>query len=327
MAGLGFMGAAHLQAYANLPGASVAAVCSRNERALSGDLTATGGNIAGTGAVYDFSTVKKYTDWRDLVAGSDLDAIDICAPSDLHAPIALAALEAGKHVFCEKPMALAAADCARMMDTARQKRRILMIGHILRFWPEYQYLADFVKSARHGRIVSATFTRSCGLPDWSAWLPVEARSGGAIVDLLIHDIDQALALFGVPDRVSAKKLGDVDAVTASLLYPNGPEVRVQGGWFAPGTPLSMGFQVRAEQAELRFGPDGLVLNGSAVNPNQKRQEPGQIFAKELGYFLVCCDNGSWPALCPPEESAMAVKLALLLKESRAKEAEQIKCSA
>lgn len=327
MAGLGFMGAAHLQAYANIPGATVAAVCARNERALSGDLSATGGNIAGTGAVYDFSAVKKYTNWQDLAADRDLDAIDISAPTDLHAPVALAALAAGKHVLCEKPMALTAGDCTRMIDTAKQNRRILMIGHILRFWPEYEYAADFVKSGRHGRIISATFTRSCGLPDWSSWLPVEARSGGAILDLLIHDIDQALAIFGAPDRVSAKKLGDVDAVTASLLYPNGPEVRIQGGWFPAGTPLSMGFQIRAEQAELRFGPDGLFLNGSAVNPNQKQQQPGQIFANELAYFIGCCENGTWPVLCPPEESAMAVKLALLLKESRAKEAEQIKCSA
>lgn len=321
LAGLGFMGAAHLQAYSHLSSASVAAVCSRNERALSGDLTGAGGNIAGTGGVYDFSHVKKYADWRDLIADADLDAVDICAPSDVHAAISLAALAAGKHVLCEKPMALSAADCSRVIDAARNSGRVLMIGHVLRFFPEYEYLSDFVRSGRYGRVLSATFNRSCGLPDWSSWLPVEARSGGAILDLLIHDIDQALAVFGMPERVSAKKLGNVDAMTASFIYPGGPEVRVQGGWFAAGTPLSMGFQVRTEKAELRFGPDGLFLDGSKIG-----MESRQIFENELKYFLGCCETGNWPALCPPEESAMAVKLALLLKESRAKEAEQIKCS-
>lgn len=321
LVGLGFMGAAHVQGYSHLAGAELAAVCARNERVLSGDLSQTGGNIAGTGAVYDFSQVKKYKDWRDLVADRDLDAVDICSPSDMHAPVALAALAAGKHVLCEKPMALFAADCSRMIDAAKQNKRLLMIGQVLRFFPEYEYLTDFVKSGRYGRVVSATFNRSCGLPDWSSWLPVETRSGGAILDLLIHDIDMALALFGMPERVSAKKLGDVDAMTASFIYPSGPEVRVQGGWFAAGTPLSMGFQVRAEQAELRFGSDGLFLNGSKVT-----LKPRSFFDNELAYFLRCCETRDWPAMCPPEESAMSVKLALLLKESRAKEAEQIKCS-
>jgi predicted dehydrogenase len=327
LAGLGFMGAAHMQAYSKLPNATVAAVCGRNERALSGDLSAIQGNIAGTAARYDFSSVRKYRDWRDLAADTGIDAVDICAPTDLHAPMAIAALEAGKHVFCEKPMALSIAGCDRMMDAAKRNKRVLMIGHVLRFWPDYEMLSDFVKSAPYGRVLSATFTRSCGLPDWSAWLPVEERSGGAVVDLLIHDIDQALALFGMPDRVSAKKLGSTDALTASLLYPDSAlEVRVQGGWFPPGTPLSMGFQVRAERAELRLGPEGLSLNPPDPNLSPGRKQPEEIYRKELAYFISCCETGTTPSVCPPEESAMALKLALLMKESRAKGGEQIKCS-
>ena len=70
--------------------------------------------------------------------------IDICLPTDLHAEVAVAALEASKHVFCEKPMALSAPDCNRMQTAAEAHRRVLMIGHVLRFWPEYLVLADFV---------------------------------------------------------------------------------------------------------------------------------------------------------------------------------------
>jgi len=90
--GLGFMGAAHIGAFSKLQGVEIAAVSSGNALALSGDLSQTGGNLGREGGKYDFSKVKKYTDWRDLVADADLDAVDICLPTDLHAPAAAAAL-------------------------------------------------------------------------------------------------------------------------------------------------------------------------------------------------------------------------------------------
>src|SRR5579875_2347699 len=263
IAGLGFMGATHLSAYEKLRGVEIAAVCSPDAQALSGDLTAVGGNLNRPHRAHDFSGARTYTDWIDLIRDPQLDAVDICLPTDLHAPAAIAALESGKHVLCEKPMALSAEDCEHMMAAAQRHNRILMIGQILRFWPEYLCLRDFVESGRYGRVRGATFIRRCGLPDWSRWLPDERRSGGAIVDLLTHDIDQALLLFGAPARVAAKSMGGPDTLMATLIYPNGPEVRIQGGWFPACTPLSMGFQVRAERAELEWGPDGLTLSDAS----------------------------------------------------------------
>ena len=323
--GLGFMGSTHLDAFSKMEGVEVAAVCTHNPQAFSGAFRHSGGNLNRETAVHDFSALHKCSDWRELVADADLDAVDICLPTDLHASVAIAALKAGKHVVCEKPLALTAPDCDSMIAEAKKHNRVLMAGQVLRFWPEYMYLERFVKSREYGAIRSATFVRRCGLPDWSRWLPDETRSGGAVLDLLIHDIDQALWLFGAPDRVAAKGLGSEDAISATLIYPNGPEVRIQGGWFAPGTALSMTFQARAERAELELTPEGLYLSDQAGERKKVAATGGDAYESELGYFVECCRTNTRPERCLPEDSCRAVKLALLLKQSRAQGGEQLKC--
>lgn len=325
MIGLGFMGAVHLSAYAKIAGANVAAVCASGSQNFTGDFSQVGGNLSREPVQFDFSTVRKCTDWRDLVADPDIDAVDICLPTDLHAQITVAALGNGKHVLCEKPMALTVAECERMIAAAAQANRILMIGQVLRFWPEYEELKRFVQTGEHGTIRSATFIRRSGLPDWSRWLTDESRSGGALLDLLLHDIDQALLLFGAPYRMAAKGMGGPDTTMATLIYKGGPEVRVQGGWFAPGTPFSMSFQVRADSAELDLTPEGLFLND--VTGKRRKLDVGSAdaYESELAYFLHCCHNGEQPRRCMPTESARAVKVALLLKQSRANGGEQLEC--
>jgi predicted dehydrogenase len=323
--GLGFMGATHLDGFAKLPGVDVAAVCSGNPRALSGDLSQTGGNRAGSARIYDFSAVRKYTRWQELISDAELDAVDICLPTDLHASVTIAALQAGKHVLVEKPMALTVSDCDAMMAAADQSNRILMVGQVLRFWPEYRYLLEFSQSNAYGAIRAVTFIRQGAAPDWSPWLLQDERSGGAVVDLLIHDIDQALLLFGMPTKVAAKRLGDADAVMATFIYPGGPEVRIQGGWFAQGMPFSMTYQARAERAELEFTQAGLTLSDTAGQRLTMTPEGGDAYEAQLRYFVECCRNGEQPRQCMPRESAQAVKVALLLKQSREMGGEQIQC--
>jgi predicted dehydrogenase len=327
LAGLGFMGAAHLDAYCKIATLELAAVCAGNARALSGDLSQAGGNLNRPTGVYDFSRVRKYTDWVELTQDPELDSIDICLPTHLHAAIAAAALETGKHVLCEKPMALTTAECSRMLQVAEKSNRILMIAQVLRFWPEYVYLRDFVKSCRYGAVRSATFVRRCGVPNWSRWLPDENRSGGAVLDLLVHDIDQALLLFGMPDRVAAKSIGGPDTLMATFIYPQGPEVRIQGGWFAAETPFSMSFQVRAERGELELTPHGLMLSDGSSSRKIVELPPADAYETEIAYFVECCRDSKQPERCLPEESARAVEVALLLKESRMRGGEQLKCLA
>src|SRR5690348_134079 len=175
------MGATHLSAYAKIPGVEVAAVCTAKGRELTGDLTNVGGNVQRGQQKYDFSHVRGVTDWRELAADAEIDVVDVCLPTDMHPEVTLGALTAGKHVLCEKPMALTAEDCDRMVEAARKSDRVMMVAQVLRFWPEYRVLHDFVQRGNYGAVRSATFVRSCGIPDWSKWLTNEARSGGAVV--------------------------------------------------------------------------------------------------------------------------------------------------
>ncbi len=325
IAGVGFMGKTHLTAFAAMQGVQVAAISATDPRTLAGDLSHIGGNLDRPAAPYDLSEVQKFTDWREMIRSEKLDAVDVCLPTDLHATVTIEALNAGKHVLCEKPMALTTADCDRMLAVAANCRRVLMIGQVLRFWPEYEYLRAAIESGQHGRVISAMFIRRCGLPDWSRWLPQEERSGGAVLDLLVHDIDQILLLFGIPERISAKSMGGPDTVAATLLYPRGPEVRLQGGWFSPEVTFSMSFQVRFERAEIELSASGLTLSDESGNRHAIQLGAGDAYERELAYFVDCCRTETNPDRCAPDDSARAVKLALLIKESRTKGGEQLRC--
>ncbi len=317
------MGATHLATFSKMPEVEVAAVCTQSERPLAEHLAQAGGNLDRPALEYDFSRVNQLTHWRELVLDPGLDAIDICLPTDLHAAVAIAALTAGKHVLCEKPMALTAGDCDRMLKAAEEQKRVLMIAHVLRFWPEYEALQKFLSG--NGPLRSARFVRSCGLPDWSGWLPVEARSGGAVIDLLIHDIDQALLLFGMPERVAATTLGAGDTLRATLNYDGGLDVQIEGGWLLPGASFSMNFEARSDRALIELTSEGLFLDNE-TGRRQIESSKSDAYDVEIGYFVDCCRTGRQPERCPPQQSAQAVKLALLLKDSRVKGGEAIKCS-
>jgi predicted dehydrogenase len=197
---------------------------------------------------------------------------------------------------------------------------------VLRFFPAYWELHNTIRDKRFGRVLSATFVRQAGLPQWSKWLMDETRSGGAVLDLLVHDIDQALWLFGIPERVAAKSMGGADTLMASLIYPRGPEVRIQGGWFSPETPFEMSFQVRFERAEMEMNTRGVFVSDAHRERRQIALESKDPYYSQIEYFVDCCRRGVPPERCMPDESAQAVKVALLLKQSRSEGGAQLRCS-
>ncbi|HVW85966.1 MAG TPA: Gfo/Idh/MocA family oxidoreductase, partial [Bryobacteraceae bacterium] len=138
VAGLGFMGATHLKAWRQIPAARLVAVQSSDEAKLAGDLTSISGNLGSGGEKMDFSGIRKYGAVGALLQDPDIDAIDLCVPTDQHAPLAIAALRAGKHVFLEKPMALDPSGADAVRRAAEESGRVLMVGHVLRFSPAYR---------------------------------------------------------------------------------------------------------------------------------------------------------------------------------------------
>ncbi len=330
--GLGFMGSTHLKALRGLPGVEVTAVCSADEKALSGDLSGIQGNIGGPGEKLDFSGLKKFRDVEPLLADPSIDAVDICLPTDLHSSVALEALRAGKHVLVEKPMALEGGEADAMIAEARRQDRVLMAAHVLRFMPAYRALHDALFSGSLGAARHAIFRRRCAAPAWSQWLGDPQKSGGGVFDLLIHDVDMCLHLFGLPESVSATGYAapesGIDVITGEFHYPGQGTAVVTGGWHHPKSfPFSMEYTVVADAGTIDFSSDGreptLHRLDGASEPLPLSSQDG--YQAEIEYFVNCCVNGTRPDLCPPEESAAAVKLTQLMVEARNENGGRIPC--
>ena len=330
--GLGFMGAKHMAAFQASTNAEVVAVYSRDERKLSGDLSGIQGNLGGPGGVYDFSKVTKFSNLDALLAADEIDAVDICLPTNLHASVTVRALEAGMDALVEKPMALDVESSRAMMAAAQANSRILMTAHVLRFFPEYQALYDFIDTGRAGKIYAAGFRRRCAAPAWSGWLSDPAQSGGGVFDLLIHDVDSCLRAFGMPQSISAVGFEDlpagVDVVSARLFYAKDLVVEISGGWHHPKSfPFSMEYTVVSEAGTLEFRhetrPPTIYKSDGSEEPCVLVSQDG--YQAEVDYFVQCCRTREAPWLCQPEDSALAVGLTNLLLQSRREHGKKLLC--
>jgi len=330
--GLGFMGSTHLKALRAIPGVEVAAVASLDERALTGDLSLIQGNIGGPGERLDFSSVKKYRDPYAPLEDPEIDAVDICLPTNLHEAVATAALRAGKHVLLEKPMALSGAGADAITAEAEKQGRILMTAQVVRFLPAYAALRQAVKNGELGKVRAAAFRRRCAAPGWGGWLTDPAQSGGGVFDLLIHDVDYCLHLLGKPQAVSATGYANlaagVDVISAQLFYEDGVAT-ISGGWHHPKAyPFSADYTVVADLATVEYttAMPAPVAYGQDGSSSPVAVTAADGYAAEVLYFVECCRAGEKPALCPPEESADAVNMMRLMEEARARNGEKIVCA-
>lgn len=330
VAGLGFMGSTHLNALRSISAANVVAVCSQDDRRLSGDLSAAGGNLGDAAARFDFSGLKTYRSLDELLADPGIDAVDLCLPTHLHAPATISALRAGKHVLVEKPMALDSAECGAMMDEAARQGRVLMAAQVLRFFPMYQVLEQTLPSL--GAVRSAAFRRRCAAPGWSPWLTDKTRSGGGVFDLLIHDVDMCLHLFGKPQAVAAtgheNLAAGIDILDATLFYADGFTAVISGGWHHPKSyPFSMEYTVVADGGTVEYSSAG--REPALYRANGEHETLAMAahdgYAAEIEYFVNCCLTGETPSQCEPSDSAAAVRLTRMLADARAQQGEKIEC--
>src|SRR3954469_23549625 len=153
--GIGFMGRIHYLAAQKLKGAKVAAVCSRDKAKLAGDWRNTRGNFGPEPGQVDLADIKKYEKLDDLLADPDIDLVDVCAVTDQHAPVALAALKAGKHALVEKAIALRPAQADEMVAAAKGRGRRLMAALVLPFSPEFKSAAAASRGGQYGKVLAA----------------------------------------------------------------------------------------------------------------------------------------------------------------------------
>jgi predicted dehydrogenase len=256
--GLGFMGATHIRAYdaairSGEP-CTLAAVCDQDEGRLSGAAGGSGNMASGeAGTLFDPSRVATYTRVEELLADERVDLVSICTHTDSHVETAIAALKAGKHVIVEKPVAVLAADIARLGEVAAASDRLCMPAMCIRFWPAWACLKEAIDDGRFGAVRSATFHRLGSSPNWSPGFYADAsRSGGALVDLHIHDADFVTHCFGPPVAVSS--VGSIYHMTTSYRFENGPlHVVAEGAWDnVPAFGFRMRFVVCFERATVDF---------------------------------------------------------------------------
>lgn len=204
--GLGFAGETHLKNYLLQPNVEAVALAGKETEKL---------RLLGE----TYGVPNLYEDYADLVARDDLDAVSVCTPNHLHAPIAIAALENGKHVLCEKPLARSGAEAEEISSVARKAGRVLQVAFNHRARGDVRILKHYVDNGDLGRVyhVKASWMRRRGIPGMGSWFTNREMSGGGpLIDLGVHVLDLALYLLGEPE---------VRAVSAATYAELGPAGR------------------------------------------------------------------------------------------------------
>jgi predicted dehydrogenase len=314
IAGIGFMGMIHYLAYQRTKGVKVAAMCETRRERLAGDWREIKGNFGPAGTMMDLSGIDTYEKLEDMLASKKLDLIDICLPPAAHAPVAVAALKAGKHVFCEKPIALAPADAARMVGTAKRAGKQLMIGQVLPFFPEYAFAYKAIATGRYGKLLGGHFKRVISDPQWLADFYDPAKIGGPMLDLHVHDAHYIRLVFGMPKSVftSGRMRGKVAEYFVSQFMFRDPAVVVsamsgviqqQGRGFCAGFEIHLekatliyDFAVVGDKPELNMPLTVLRADGKVERPEMKSSDPVDSFTDELAEAVRTVKSGKPSAL-------------------------------
>ncbi|MGL5017327.1 MAG: Gfo/Idh/MocA family protein [Luteolibacter sp.] len=298
--GLGFMGVTHLRAYLANPLAQVVAVCDAVRVPVDGVLTGVSGNIKKSDDIHLGPDVKVYQKIEDLLADSDVQLVDLCTPTPLHPQQAIAALKAGKHVICEKPLARTSAEAKEILKVAAESPGLLMPAMCMRFWPGWSWLKQMVAEQPYGKVLAANFRRVSQFPGWSAQGTYAGGLdlGGALFDLHIHDSDFIHHLFGRPLSVFSSGVtgadGSVNHVITQYHYTDGPVVHAEGSWLlAKG--FRMAYTLHCERATLDFdsarGAEAMQVTEFGEEPRTIPSDGSDGYSAEIAYLLECVVQG------------------------------------
>ncbi len=316
--GLGAMGRMHFVCWLKSQHGKMVAVSDRNPKLLSGVWEERDFNLGEQErALVCFDNAALYPEAEELIADPNVEAVDICMPTPFHAPMAIAAMRAGKHVFCEKPMSLSLAECVEMERVAQETGQHLMVGHCLRYWPQYVKAQEMLASGEFGRPLYASFHRSSAAPAWSsdAWYLRGAESGG-VLDMHIHDIDVALWWFGRPQSIATTGLvtqGLPLIMDSVWRYDDGPTVQLHGAWDRNGGAFRHAFRLVMEKAtlvhDLAVDPKALQLLRDGKTESVPCDETS-AYQAELDDFAACLNEGRAPQRMTPADSRLAVEIGL-----------------
>lgn len=292
---------------------------------------------------------EAYTDYMEMLKKSGIDAVSIITSNNTHAPAAIAALEAGKHVLCEKPPALNARDALKMKEAAEQNGKLLMFGFVRRFAQNAGVLNQYVKNGELGDIyyAKAGYLRRCGNP--GGWFADKRISGGGpLIDLGVHIIDLALYLMGKPKPVKvfgniSKKLGsranikgvtwyraagfgtsknDVeDFANALIKFDNGASLFIETSWAMNIKEDILYMDFFGDKGGAKLEP-GFEIYGEKndymvdIKPVMDNYcfDLKKSFGAEIDHFIDCMVNGT-ACICPAEDGVTVMKVMDAIYES------------
>ena len=313
--GIGGMGFVHFNCYKKMAGVDIAVADIRVDMAKE--------------KIKDDS-IPVYASYEEMIEKEQLDFVDICTPSYLHADMAVYALEHGLHTLCEKPMSISSLESQRMIDAKEKSGKLLMIAHVVRFMSPYVYLKSVIDSCELGKPVHIIMHRLSEAPKWSweNWMLVPEKSGGVTLDLSIHDIDFMQYVFGEPKSLSASyyDLKDNSNHISTIFNYDGFSVETVGGWFNASLPFRAEYLAMFENGYVESKGGKIVKNGEevTVTAGEVSEDTGinlsgaDGYSDEIAYFMDCIKNGKEPMKVTPVSSKKSVELveAILNKAKR-----------
>lgn len=304
--GTGF-GQTHARIYSSFPDAEVKGIVGRNEQKTVQAAQAL--NISG------------YTDPNELINDPEVDAIDVCYPTEVHAKYVLAALAQGKHVFCETPVAYTVAEANQMAEADASSGKLLLAALFGRFVSEYKYVHDHIESGHLGR-PKVVFANRRTAPVWgNGW------NENFILDLMLHDVDYVYWLLGKPLAVTSRTLGNPkkkwEHVFIALEY-DGASAVVEGCGIMPKSfPFSTSLRVVGEEAAIEVNwhwGDGAPVSEVKLYPEKGEPEilsiPGfDPYEAECRYFVDCIHGKADPGRLSIETACNSLNIALAARLS------------
>ena len=306
LVGVGGISGAHIPAWNSMDDCELVALCDIREAQME-----------------RYPAQRHYTDLDAMLANEQIDILDICLPTYLHADFAVKALQKGIHVLCEKPISLQQADVQRVYRTAEENGVNFMVAQVLRFWPEYEIVKEIFEKKTYGDLLSGSMTRLGCYPKWSwdGWMMDEARSGLVPFDLHIHDLDFMIYAFGKPNRIDCHRARRPEQDYLNAVYEyDGFFITSEASWYASPYPFRAQFRFQFAHAVVAWEQGEMTIyeqNGKIWNPigADAQNDTGSIglpqsdaYANEIRYFADCVKEHRTPDKVQPAELETVIGL-------------------
>lgn len=310
--GCGGMGNVHALGYMNIPDVKLVGVCDVDV-SLAQELAHK------TGA-------RAFTSFDDMLRETDFDVLSVTVPSYLHKEFTLKGAEAGKHVICEKPLALNLEDAAEMIRSCEQHGVRLFVGHVVRFFPEYVQMKQVIDDGKLGRVGVAHAKRIGSHPgNARPWFFDEDKSGGVIADLMIHDIDFLRSAMGEVKSVYGlnQRVNDTDYAAVTLIFESGAVANLEAFWGYHG-PFQTAVEIAGSKGIIRSDSQKISSLQICKAPSDAEgrrfaevpQSPGYAspYDLELAHFIQCIREGIEPVVTA-HDAYKALEITLAAMES------------